>query len=96
MHDNKSVEIVEYLTECTLATIEKMVLNTRYPKNELRRQCSIACKGLSHLEDLGVGPECGGRVRELLNVASPSVSSIPDRVESWWKLMRMDHHPGKP
>jgi len=42
-------QMIEYLVECTLATIEMMACRKTLPKGEFLRQCGIAQKGIKFL-----------------------------------------------
>lgn len=57
----KPEEMVEYLIDCTLATVETMLGKKSTPKHwEFERQCSIAQKGIDFL---GVNYKYTGRAK---------------------------------
>jgi hypothetical protein len=47
VHTDK--EMIEYLLDCTMATIEEMVTKASMPMYEFRRQCYIAQKAFDYL-----------------------------------------------
>lgn len=56
----KALVMIEYLTECTLATVESLAARSKPPKHELARQISIAQTGIRRSsEALGVDPVQG-------------------------------------
>ncbi len=68
-------EVIEWMTECTLATIEYHLGMKRYSKSEVDRQCNIAQQGINWLTDNNCACTCrvdevlsrfGGDVREWL------------------------------
>ena len=88
-----NLKTVEYLTECTLATVAKMAMRKTPAKSELRRQISIAVYGLRTLRGHENECERHGRVRELLDV-TPS-HKIHAHVEQWAENIHATHHPEK-
>jgi hypothetical protein len=42
-------EMVDYLIDCTLATVDRMIDKKSIPKSEFNRQCGIAQKGIDFL-----------------------------------------------
>jgi hypothetical protein len=42
-------DMVDYLIDCTLATVERMIDKKNIPKSEFNRQCSIAQKAIDSL-----------------------------------------------
>lgn len=76
-----SVEIINYLTECTLATIEHMLLKSKTPKGELQRQINIAQHGVNHIHSRAYATT--GRV---LEVIQNHRCSVLEWSETWTRL----------
>lgn len=61
-------EMLEYMIECTLATVEYMISRKRFSKYEIERQCSIAQKAISFLQNREGGYSFDdGRVSDFAN-----------------------------
>lgn len=69
------LEMIAYLTECTLATVERMRGLKSKSKGEFNRQCSIAAKGITHLQwsegAIDAASRCP-RVKEYLVLGVPN------------------------
>lgn len=81
-------KVIEYMTECTLATIERMAMRKHPLKGELERQINIACRGLGILRPLS--GETKLRVREILNII-PSITAR-ESVERWVAYVHACQH----
>lgn len=57
----KTQRMIDYMIDCTLATVESYVVKKSMPKNEFKRQCNIAQKGIDFL---GRDYEFSSRARE--------------------------------
>lgn len=45
---------LNYMTECTLATVSWMMMKKKAPKGELKRQIAIAQTGVNYFQDRGI------------------------------------------
>jgi hypothetical protein len=52
-----------YMTECTLATVERAIMKSSYPKSELKRQINIAQVGVSFFHHRNI--KTSGRVLDV-------------------------------
>lgn len=59
-------EGLEYVTSCTLATVEKIATTKRRPVGEYSRQISIAQAGVDFLRSYGKFPTGAARFSELV------------------------------
>jgi len=57
-------DMIHYMLDCTLATVEDIGGRARPPKHELRRQCLIAQTMVNHLR-FSNRPPCHGRAKGL-------------------------------
>lgn len=63
-----SEEMIEYMIECTLATVEKYIFPKTINKSEFSRQCEIAQKGIDFLRFNFSGKYVfTGRAKEFVN-----------------------------
>jgi len=67
-------ECIEYLTDCTLATVGKLILSTKPPIGELKRQINIAQFGINFLEKTNKTSNIHGRVFEICSQHHNSVT----------------------
>lgn len=50
------VDMIAYMTDCTLATVADMAMKKKVPKYEFQRQISIAQQGMDFLRFFGWDP----------------------------------------
>lgn len=62
-------DVVAYLVDCTLATVESMAMIKTRKKGEFERQIGIAQKGCDWMEDLGISPQ-GTRAEDIIGKCS--------------------------
>ena len=81
-------DALAYMTECTLATVDRLIMAKNPPIGELLRQISIAQVGINLLFDFDIEIPKNGR---LFSIASTSrdVVDYADR-------LRAELYPGKP
>lgn len=81
------IQMVEYLTECALATVEKMAMVKRSPKGEFKRQITIAQTGITHLDyqgEEGTLPRC----HEIIGKYRGKVEPFVEEITEFWKQQR--------
>lgn len=74
-----------YITECTLATVERLAMAKSPPIGEFNRQCSIAQTGIEMLLQFNLTLPTHGR---LFDIASTHLSVI-----QWAADLRSKFHP---
>lgn len=72
------IQALEYMTECTLATIEQYATKKTRPQAEFNRQIAIAQNGIDWIKRMGHGYKVGGRVAEC--IASESVKTWAENI----------------
>lgn len=83
-------EALEYMTECTLATVVDMAISSRPKIGEFRRQINIAQNGIAWLVEYG-RPE-----RNTCQRVSDIVNNYQGNVMRWAMDKRHQWHPDKP
>lgn len=73
------VEMIERLTECTLATVEYMVFLKNKSKHEFSRQQSIAQEGIDYLRECK--HVCKNRCKQIFEKHKGSVSLYVKNME---------------
>lgn len=80
---NTPEKALEYMVDCTLATIEAMSLSkTQRKRGEYRRQISIAQSGIDLIRKFGIMPSDGSRCLEVMNT-NIGMASVNREVEEW-------------
>jgi len=72
-------EALEYMTECTLATVSDLAMKKSRSNSEFKRQKLIAQTGINLIKKLGVSPYPYSRVYKVLLM-------FDNTVESWAAL----------
>lgn len=64
------LDAVAYMTDCTLATVERMSHSKRRPKREWQRQIDLAQHGILWMEEYGATVSEHDRAYEVRNAGS--------------------------
>lgn len=74
-------DALEYMVECTLATVYDLCMKSKPPKGEFRRQIAIAQKGLDYIP---MSHNCKSRVGEVRESFGGSVQFYADTLFKRW------------
>ena len=74
-------DALEFMIECTLATVDDLSMKKKPPVGEYSRQIRIAQRGLDHLPD---SRSCSGRTHNVIHVFGRSVSRYADSIYGRW------------
>ncbi len=80
-------EMIDYLIDCTLATVVMMIDKKNMPKGEFERQCGIAQKGIDFL---GKKYPFTGRARQFV-ITGMSVENYYSDLRKEWMAARQPH-----
>jgi len=84
-------ETLDYVLDCTLATAETLAMRKKPPKAELRRQLSIAQKGIEALEAETDPPhQFSSRTKEI--VILWATVPLKDALWSWARDIHFRHN----
>jgi len=80
---SNAVDMVKYLTDCTLATVDSMAMKKSSPKLEYQRQRDIAQTGVDFIKNNNIDPS-GTRVAEIIR-DNITVNEYAKRLEKKWR-----------
>lgn len=85
MKNLQPLEFIDYLLNCTLATIESMTVQSKPKKGEFRRQCAIAQKTIDYLGPgfYGFNPRAARIVESGLSVEDYYVQYMVKNGNTW-------------
>ena len=87
---NGYASALEYMTECTLATVVDMAMSSRPKVGEFHRQINIAQNGIAWLA------EYGRSERDTCQRVSDVLNNYQGNVKKWAQNSRDKWHPEKP
>lgn len=79
------LQMVEYLTECTLATVDDLAMKKSRPKGEFARQQLIAQRGIDWLASrIFTNDSVSGRVKDVFNNHNGNVEAYAQEIVDHW------------
>ena len=73
-------QMVVYMTDCTLATVDKLAMLKSRPKGEYQRQKNIAQKGVDWIKNNNINAE-GSRPLEVIEKFNGNVEEYSQHIE---------------